>query len=123
LHGSETRPVSKASSGASWHWLSLWRWVAPATAVLLAGVFTWRFALSHSGRISGTPVLKADDVQITEQLVSSFDAVARLPSGEPVRFRYQKWMDEVVMKDTKRGVVIEQRAPRVEVIPVGFDTY
>ena len=110
---------TKTPAMREWAWFSFLRWAVPATALIVAGFLAWRFAVPHGTN----PVLKPDDVQITEQLVSSFDAVAKLPTGEPVRFRYQKWVDDVVMKDRKRGVVIEQRSPRVEVIPVGFDTY
>lgn len=71
---------------------------------------------------AATP-LKADSVQIDRQLVASFDAVARLPGGEPIRFRCREWVDEVVLQDKARGLVVEQRAPRLEVIPVRFETY
>ena len=109
--------------------LRLWRWLVPATVVVVAGLVVWRLILvpssshPHTGGAVLAGSLKADDVQIVEQLVSSFDAVAKLPTGEPVRFRCQKWVDEVVLSDRKRGVVIEQRTPRVEVVPVGFETY
>jgi hypothetical protein len=66
---------------------------------------------------------KADGVQINRELVSSFDAVARLPTGEPIRFRCRKWMDRVVLEDKRRGLVIQQSSPRVEVLPVRFETY
>lgn len=66
---------------------------------------------------------KANVVRVDQALVSSYDAVAQLPSGEPVRFRCRKWMDDVVMKDKSHGLVIEQSIPRVEVIPVRFETY
>ena len=66
---------------------------------------------------------KADDVQIESELVSSFDTVARLPSGMPVRYRCREWVDEVTLRDRSRGLVVEKRAPRVEVIPVRFETY
>jgi len=68
-------------------------------------------------------MIKADDVEIDQRLVSSFDAVAQLPSGLPVRFRCREWADEVVLRDTARGIVIEQRAPRLEVVPVSFEMY
>jgi hypothetical protein len=69
------------------------------------------------------PTLKADRVEIDRQLVGAFDAVARLPSGEPIRFRCRQWMDQVVFRDSSRGVVVEKRSPRLEVVPVGFETY
>jgi hypothetical protein len=67
--------------------------------------------------------LKADDVQVDQELVSSFEVVATLPGGEPVRFRCRKWEDQWVITDTNRGVEIEQSSPRVEVVPVRFETY
>src|SRR5262245_18904236 len=33
----------------------------------------------------GGEAMKADDVEIVQELVATFDAVAHLPSGEPVR--------------------------------------
>jgi hypothetical protein len=96
---------------------------------VVAGLVVWRLVLappgnsSKDGAVADAAPLKADDVQVREQLVSSFDAVAKLPTGEPVRFRCQKWVDQVVLRDKKRGVVIEQRTPRLEVVPVGFETY
>ena len=69
------------------------------------------------------PLLKADDVKIDQRLVSSFDAVARLPGGEPVRFRLENWMDQVVLSDKSRGLVVEDRKPRLEVVAMGYETY
>ena len=107
----------------------LWRWLVPATAVIMAGLIIWRIGFSRvipsktAQPAADSLALKADDVQISEQLVSSFDTVAKLPTGEPFRFRCQKWVDQVVLSDKKRGVTIERRRPRVEVVPVGFETY
>ena len=109
-------------------WLGRLRWLAPATAVLLAAVVFWRSGpqFLHPGQPpspTSTPAMKVDDVQIDRRLVSSFDAVAVLPSGEPVRFRCNEWVDDVVLRDHSRQLAIEQRVPRVQAIPVGFDTY
>jgi len=113
---------SEPAAGPSWLWLVL-RWAVPA-AVMVVSVLIWRAdppAGRGAGR-GGAPV-KADDVRIDEQLVSTFDAVALLPNGEPVRFRCREWMDEVVLSDSKRGVEVSRRVPRVEVVPVRFETY
>ena len=67
--------------------------------------------------------LKADTVEIAREWVGSFDAVARMPGGEPVRFRCREWTDAVVWRDSAHGIVVEQRTPRLEVVPVSFDTY
>lgn len=118
-----------AQPGAHWNWTHLLRWLVPATAVLAVAGLVWLKSVhtgNHGGRplaVTVNPPLKADSVQIDEQLVGSFDAVGRLPDGEPVRFHCREWMDNVVLRDKTRGVVIEKRTPRVEVVPVRFETY
>ena len=67
--------------------------------------------------------MKADNVEIVEQLVATFDAVAHLPDGAPVRFRCSEWFDDVVLRDSSRGILIQHRMPRLEVEPVSFETY
>jgi hypothetical protein len=128
----ELAPIAQRTAAAGhsqWQWAHLFRWLVPATAVLVVAGFVW-FKHSHPrtqhGRslaVTVPPPLKADSVQIDEQLVGAFDAVGRLPNGEPVRFHCREWMDNVVLRDKTRGVVIEQRSPRVEVVPVRFETY
>jgi hypothetical protein len=119
----ETARASEAGVWPSWLPLVL-RWLAPAVAVLVVGVIVWRANLPAGRRpqTASAPV-RADDVQIDQQLVSTFDTVATLPSGEPVRFRCREWMDEVVLRDSRRGVEVARRVPRVEVVPVRFETY
>jgi hypothetical protein len=131
------RPVQRVQSSArsrpiprhsAWWWLL--RWLAPATAAAaVVALLVWRSLGPETGvqrqpvTAPASPALKADDVEIDRRLVAAFDAVAQLPSGEPVRFRCREWTDEVVLRDSARGVVIEQRTPRLEVIPVSFETY
>jgi len=104
-------------------------WLAGAVALVIAvalGVRHGAEITKPTSRISAAhanSVLKPDNVEIDRQLVSAFDAVARLPSGEPVRFRCRQWMDQVVLRDSRRGLEIEQRQPRLEIVPVGFETY
>jgi hypothetical protein len=62
-------------------------------------------------------------VQVNQELVSSFDVVAKLPTGEPVRFRCRRWKDQLVVTDKNSGIAIEESNPRVEVVPVRFETY
>jgi hypothetical protein len=102
---------------------------AGAVAVVVAMLF-WLRPAAEIGKTTPQPrvtqaktALKADNVEIDRQLLTSFDAVARLPGGEPVRFRCREWMDQLVVRDSSRGVVIEQRAPHLEIVPVGFETY
>jgi negative regulator of sigma E activity len=111
--------VRSSKPGAWSSWLRpLLRWTVPATALLAVGAIVWQANLPAAG----SP-MKADDVRIDQQLVSTFDTVVALPSGEPVRFRCRQWLDEVVLRDSKRGVEVARRVPRVEVVPVRFETY
>jgi hypothetical protein len=117
--------------------LKLLRWLTPAAAALvLVAAVIWRSERPSTSRTEAATkdsdrsqtgnaptALKADNVRIDQALVSSFDAVARLPSGEPVRFRCQKWMDQVAFSDKAQGFVITNRTPRFEVVAVGFETY
>jgi hypothetical protein len=109
-------------------WRVLWRWLAPAMGLAVVGMLAGRVNFYPESGVATKPLaaangLKADDVQVNQELVSSFDVVAKLPGGEPVRFRCQKWRDQLVVTDKNRGVEIEENNPRVEVVPVRFETY
>jgi hypothetical protein len=117
----------------SWRWtewLSAWRGLAfaePAMAVLLTALLVWRAVqpelLPGKNSVGRTMGLKANAVHVDHSLLASFDTVAQLPNGEPVRFRCRQWEDNVTVHDDANGVVISQRTPRVEVVPVRFETY
>jgi hypothetical protein len=112
-------------------WREILRWLVPVTA----GVGLVVVALFWAGRgpadgpngaqpvAANKPALKPNDVQIDRQLVAAYDAVAEMPGGEPVRFRCQQWMDELVLRDPIRGVQIEQRTPRFEIVAAKLETY
>ena len=102
-------------------WLPLMRWLAPASAVALVAVVSLKLVpIAPNASAAG---FNADDVQLSQELVSDFDAVGELPSGEPVRFRCREWKDSAVFHDSKRGLVVERNSPRLEVVPVAFETY
>jgi hypothetical protein len=97
-----------------------------ALAVALAGWLVLQGNLGSSVNkqpLAGAAGFKADNVQVDEELISSFDVVALLPGGEPVRFRCRQWRDQLVVTDKNHGVQIQQSSPRVEVVPVRFETY
>ena len=130
-------PVAKGDPAAkpvavSWRetWLHILHRLAPATAVAaVVAVTLWRTGLLPVGSsrpISpglAVPPVGGDEVKIDRELVSSFDAIGRLPDGEPVRFRCQNWMDQVVLRDPESGLLVQQSTPRMEVVPVRFETY
>lgn len=122
-----TQPSGAVPAGVAWG--RLLRWLVPATAMAAVALVMWRLDVWHwqshqaAGVAQAAPVVEVSDVQIDRELVASFDAVARLPDGEPVRFRCQQWVDAVVLRDKASDVVIEERVPRVEVVPVRFETY
>jgi hypothetical protein len=102
--------------GVLWTWL---RWLAPVSAVGLF-VFVTVQQLPHSAQAQP---FQADAVEIDQTLVSSFEAVAELPDGKPVRLRCREWTDSTVFHDTARGVVVQRNTPRLEVVPVALETY
>ncbi len=100
-----------------------WRWLAPALgmAVVVAGLSLG--LAKFTTPVAAAAGWKPDDVQVNEELVSSYEVVAQLPGGEPVRFRCRQLRDQMVVRDKVRGVEIETSSPRVEVTPVRFETY
>jgi hypothetical protein len=121
-------PIQPAVGKPRWPgWL---RWLAPvmALAVALAGWLVFQGNFTGGSSVKKQPLaaatgFKADNVQLDEELVSSFDVVALLPGGQPVRFRCRQWRDQLVVTDKNHGVEIQQSSPRVEVVPVRFETY
>ena len=113
------------------NFVRLLRWLAPLTAATaIAALFLIKFSNDSSIQsqnavipIKPEQAMKADNVEIVEQLVATFDAVAHLPDGAPVRFRCSEWFDDVVLRDSSRGILIQHRMPRLEVEPVSFETY
>jgi len=107
------------------------RWALPASAATALVIFLAApksnpsADKSHAPGVPNSPdrTLKADNLELGEQLVATFDAVAHLPSGEPVRFRCSEWLDDVVLRDSALGILIQHRTPRLEVVPVSFETY
>lgn len=109
-------------------WWRLWRWLAPAMALAVVGLLVARErrnleSIANRKPLAAAAGLKVDDVQVDHELVSSFEVVATLPGGQPVRFRCRQWKDQLVVTDKSSGVEIEQDSPLVEVVPVRLETY
>jgi hypothetical protein len=127
----ERHPLPLANRKSGPGWLGLLRWLTPAAAAVAAAVVLLEKHASspqiqpqlHPRMASTRPALKADQVEIDRQLIANFDAIARLPSGEPMRFRCQQWIDKVSLRDSGDGLVIERTTPRIEIVPVNFETY
>lgn len=132
LASQPTRPSpSRPTQRLFWNWTGFLRWAVPVGALAALSVALYlkhqvtSLAQPHTQRLasSARPVLKADKVEIDRQWVADFDAVAKLPSGEPVRFRCEQWMDKVQWRDSGKGLAVEQTAPRLEIVPIRFETY
>ncbi|HTL19003.1 MAG TPA: hypothetical protein VL793_17320 [Patescibacteria group bacterium] len=112
-----------------WNWGNYVRWLLPAAGIATVAFIVFGIPLSSptQKRISlpatAKSALKADQVEIDRRLVANFDAVGTLPGGQPVRFRCAQWMDTVSLRDSADGLVIERTTPRLEIVPVGFETY
>ena len=96
---------------------------APAAAIVFLWLAFRPATRTETMSSSDSPGIKANAVQVGHSLVASFDTVAQLPGGEPVRFRCREWQDDVVIHDDAHGVVITKSTPRVEMVPVRFETY
>jgi|WetSurMetagenome_2_1015567.scaffolds.fasta_scaffold584273_1 hypothetical protein len=143
---SAVRPTSRPevvdrveSAPRGYAWVRFMRWLAPATALGVLLVITLGRQYrpnavrtdtdSEQAKASSVPIssrirpAKADEIEIGRTLVATFDAVAELPSGEPVRFRCQQWADTTIFRDRARGIAVERSTPRLEIVPVSLDTY
>jgi hypothetical protein len=118
----------RTRSSIVWHLL---KWLTPVTATAaVLGMFAFH---QRNGSLktppgsvaisSAAPSVKADNVEIDQQWVATFDAVAHMPNGEPVRFRCSEWFDDVVLRDSTKNLLIQHRMPRIEVDQVSFETY
>mgnify|MGYP000344963145 CR=1 FL=1 len=104
------------------------RWLAPVAAAA-AGVAllltqsdrVMRYAQPE--RVSQLAATDPAQVVIDRQLMETFDAVATLPGGEPVRFRCRRWLEAVTLRNPADGWEVEQRLPRLEITPVCLEIY
>ena len=127
-----TRNPARTQQMPRANWRQVLRWLAPAAAAAatVVALLVWPLrkpegepSNPHIASAIPKATLKADDVEINQRLIAAFDAMARTPDGEPVRFRCSEWMDNMILRDSAHGVVVEKRAPRLEVVPVSFEVY
>jgi anti-sigma-K factor RskA len=127
-------PVPRTPRHRAAHWLLGWRqlpalWRALTAGAAAAAVLAIFVSVRPpGGRLAGTPptvmaIANSNAVQVGHSLLVSFDAVAQLPGGAPVRFHCREWQDNVVIRDPALGMEVTQTTPRVEVIPVGYEIY
>jgi len=111
-----------------WSWREALSWLIPALGIGLIGVFVlilpsaWvRRPAAHLATANAS--LKADPIEIDHELLADYDAVGRLPDGRPVRFHCAQWVDKVSFSDSAAGFRIERTTPRLEIVPIDFETY
>ena len=120
--------VLKAQAGAPGRtWVDVLNWFMPATAVAALVIGGLVLMAPHTGKspagVAAVPSAPEETVEIDRELLASYDAIAQLASGEPVRFHCREWDEKVTVRDPARGIAIERRIPRLEVTPVSLETY
>lgn len=111
---------------------SIWRtwlkWLVPvagAAAIVLTLLFlSTRESdplLTDGARGAESRVI--DEVELNQQLVAAFEGVAEAPGGPPLRFRCYGWREELTLRDASGAIEVEERGPRFEIVPVGFEIY
>ena len=98
-------------------------WLAPLSAVAVALVWLLSSPSARPGVAAAQVALNADNVEINRNLVAAFDVIAQTPGGPPMRFRCRDWNEDVVLRDSSKGIVVEQRGPHLEIVPVRFEMY
>lgn len=132
LEESQRRSIEAATAvpaGSSWR--SVLRWLIPATGAALVIVLVtsgvWHGGLNGDYKEAVAertpPAIQADQVHIDQELVAAFQTVAESPDGVPIRFELQEWMDRVTFRDTRQGITVERTSPRVEIVPVRYESY
>ena len=111
-----------------WDWRDALSWLIPAFGIGLIAVLVL-FLPSAWVRRPATPLatantsVKADPIEVDHELLANYDAVGRLPDGRPVRFHCAQWVDKVSFSDAAAGFRIERTTPRLEIVPIDFETY
>jgi hypothetical protein len=116
-------------------WKQLHRWLLPLSATGVAAVcfLIWgpdqetapSQELPETAVIPSLPSTESapDLVEFGSELLASFDAIAELPNGVPVRFECRQYEDRVIFHHAESGVFVERSTPRLEVVPVRYETY
>ena len=108
-------------------WRNWLKWLAPVAgaALLLVWVLVQRPdqepAPVELAENSPPPII--EEVELDKQLVAAFEGVAETPGGMPLRFRCYGWQEALTLRNASGDIEVEQRAPRLEIVPVGFDVY
>ena len=101
-------------------------WIAaPAFALALAAAFLW-----HRPSPPVSPASRAaagfvpDSITLSQEVLARYDGdIVQRPDGEVVRLVCYDRVNRVILKDSRRGSVIEHREPQREIVPVHLDVY
>ena len=101
-------------------------WIAaPAFALALAAAFLW-----HRPSPPASPASRAaagfvpDSITLSQEVLARYDGdIVQRPDGEVVRLVCYDRVNRVILKDSRRGSVIEHREPQREIVPVHLDVY
>lgn len=113
---------------SGWHWRDALNWLIPALGIGLIVVLVLFLPSAWVPRPAAhlpmvNTSLKSEPIEIDHELLANYDAVGRLPDGRPVRFHCAQWVDKVSFSDAAAGFRIERTTPRLEIVPIDFETY
>ena len=102
-------------------WMAAWIAV-PALALALAAAFLWHRPSPPSPPTTAGFV--PDSITLSQEVLARYDGdIVQRPDGEVVRLICYDRVNRVILKDSRRGSVIEHREPQREIVPVHLDVY
>lgn len=120
----QARDADRASDSIWQACLRLLLPVGSAAIILAVLLLTRKTSEPSASDVASSAAAQAiDEVELDQQLVAAFEGVAQLPGGPPLRFRCYSWQEELTFRDANGALEVEQRQPRLDVVPVGFDVY
>jgi hypothetical protein len=108
-------------------WRTWLRWLAPvagvAAALALVLIVRQEPKPTAATAAENAQPRIIEEVELDKQLIAAYEGVAELPGGLPLLFRCYGWQEQLTFRDASGAIEVEQRGPRLEIVPVGFDVY
>ena len=101
-------------------------WVAVAAVVMLAAaLFLWQRSPATVPPVSREVAdFVPDSITLSQEVLARYDGgIVQRPDGQAVRLTCYDRVNRVILKDSRRGSVVERREPQREIVPVPIDVY